>query len=98
LNRDGRLYKKYNQRCHSNLQRYTFLIISKVIEFLINNLPGIDSTKEDQLEKMKELQEENDRLAKECQLELDKTLDLLEKVKHIEQEIISDQLQQFKAL
>lgn len=54
---------------------------SKRIEFLINNLPGIEMTKQEQLDEMNELEKENSKVSLELAVENDMSTHLLEKLK-----------------
>ncbi len=67
---------------------------SKRIEFLIENLPGIQMTKQEQLDEMIELEKENQKVSLELDVENDMSKHLLEKMKQKMDTILANHLLQ----
>ena len=67
---------------------------SKRIEFLIENLPGIHMTKQEQLDEMQELEKENQKVSLELAVENDMSKHLLDKLKQKMDTIINSHLTQ----
>lgn len=65
---------------------------SKRIDFLIDNLPGIEMTKQEQLEEMNELEKENSKVSLELAVENDISKHLLEKMTQKMDIILSNHL------
>jgi hypothetical protein len=64
----------------------------KRIEFLIDTLPGIQATKQEQLEEMQELEKENQKVSLELAVENDMSKLLLDQMKHKMDSIIHSHL------
>jgi hypothetical protein len=60
--------------------------------FLIEHLPGLELTKEDQLKKIQELHVENDHYTQQLELELNHAQLLLSKLQKVYKEACDDQL------
>ena len=65
---------------------------SKRIEFLIDNLPGIEMTKQQQLDEMNELEKENQKVSLELAVENEMCKHLLEKMKQKMDTILENHL------
>ena len=68
-----------------------FLETSKTIDFLIDHLPGIDRTKEQQLADLEILERENLKVGQEMEREIQLTKELLNRVENALGSIVEEQ-------
>ncbi|KAJ3413889.1 hypothetical protein HDV05_007331 [Chytridiales sp. JEL 0842] len=71
---------------------------SKVIDFLIDRLPGIQQTEDEQLQKLKELEEENRLAGLEMEESIQQAESLLQDIKDALRMIAEDQFEVNKSL
>ena len=63
---------------------------SKRIDFLIDQLPGIHQSEQEQLEEIQRLQTENELVGNELKIEMHKAQELLSRVKVIHSQLLDD--------